>query len=53
MSDGQGLRGRGWRTHEEVVGVGVGAADLEQLHQVVELAVNVTAHSDGAFLARE
>ena len=39
------------RTHEEVVGVGVGTANLEQLHQVVELAVDISAHGDGAFLA--
>lgn len=38
------------RTHEQVVGVGVGTADLEQLHQVVELAVYITAHCNGAFL---
>jgi len=38
------------RTHEEVVGVGIGAANLEQLHQIVELAVNVSADGDGAFL---
>ena len=35
--------------HEEVVGVRVGPADLEELHQVVELAVDVAAHGDGAF----
>ena len=34
--------------HEEVVGVRVGTADLEELHQVVELAVDVTADGDGA-----
>lgn len=38
------------RTHEQVVGVGVGTANLEQLHQVVKLAVYVTAHRNGAFL---
>lgn len=38
-------------THEQVVGVGVRAANLEQLHQVMELAVDVTTHGDGAFLA--
>lgn len=42
-----------WRTHEEVVGVGVGTTNLEQLHQVVELAVDITADGDGAFLASE
>lgn len=31
-------------THEEVVGVGIRASNLEQLHQVVELTVDVTAH---------
>ena len=40
----------GCHTHEEIIGVGVWAADFEQLHQVVELAVNVTANRDGAFL---
>lgn len=40
------------RTHEEVVGIGVGATNLEELHQVVELAVDITTDGDGAFLAR-
>ena len=44
--------GRVSRTHEEVVGVGVWPANLEQLHQVVELAVDVTADGDGTFLLR-
>lgn len=30
--------------HEEVVGIGIGSSDLEQLHQVVELTVDVTAN---------
>ena len=30
-------------THEQVVGVGALASNLEELHQVVELSVNVTA----------
>lgn len=34
--------------HEEVVGVRVGPANLEQLHQVVELTVDVTAYGDRA-----
>ena len=38
------------RTHEEIVCVRVGAADLEQLHQIVELAMYITADCDGAFL---
>ena len=37
-------------THEEVVGVWVWTANLEQLHQVMELAVDVTAHGHWAFL---
>ena len=37
-------------THEEIVGVRVGPANLEELHQVVELAVDVAADGDGAFL---
>jgi hypothetical protein len=40
----------GERTHEQVVGVGVRATNLEQLHQVVELSVDVTTDCDGAFL---
>lgn len=43
--------GQGGRTHKEVVGVRVGASNLEELHQVVELTVNVSADGDGAFLA--
>lgn len=39
-------------THEEVVGVGVRSTNLEQLHQVVELTVNITAHCNRAFLSR-
>jgi hypothetical protein len=38
------------RTHEEVVRVRVGTTNLEQLHQVVELSVNITADCNGAFL---
>ena len=33
-------------THEEVVGVGALSADLEELHQVLELSVNVAADLD-------
>ena len=32
--------------HEEVVGVGALAADLEELHQVLELTVNIAADLD-------
>lgn len=32
------------RTHEEIVRVGDVTADAEQLHQVVELAVDVAAY---------
>jgi hypothetical protein len=39
------------RTHEKVVGIGVGSTNLEELHQVVELAVDITTDGDGAFLA--
>ena len=35
-------------THEEVVRVGRVSANAEQLHQVVELTVNVAAHSNRA-----
>jgi hypothetical protein len=41
----------GRRTHEEVVGVGVGASDLEELHQIVELAVDISADGDRTFLS--
>lgn len=37
-------------THEKVVCVGIGAADLEQLHEVMKLPMNITTNSDGAFL---
>jgi hypothetical protein len=37
-------------THEEVVGVWVWTTNLEQLHQIMELAVNVTTHGHWAFL---
>lgn len=44
-------RGRGWRhTHEQIVGVRVRPANLEELHQVMELPVDVAADGDGAFL---
>ena len=35
-------------SHEQVIRVGATAADLEQLHQVVELPVNVPANGDRA-----
>lgn len=37
-------------THEEVVGIWVWTTDLEQLHQVVELTMDITAHRHRAFL---
>jgi hypothetical protein len=37
-------------THEEIVGIRVRPADLEEFHQVVELTVDVAADGDGAFL---
>lgn len=45
-------RARKILTHEQVVGVWVGTTNLEELHQVVELAVNITTHRNGAFLRR-
>lgn len=36
-------------SEEQVVGVGNGPSDFEQLDQVVELAVDVTADEDGSF----
>jgi len=38
------------RTHEEVVGVGVRSANLEQLHEIVKLAVYISTNSDRTFL---
>lgn len=40
----------GGRTHEKIIGVRVGTANLEQLHQVMELSVDVTTDCDGTFL---
>jgi hypothetical protein len=37
-------------THEKVVGVRIRATNLEEFHQVVKLAVNITTNSDRAFL---
>lgn len=37
-------------THEQVIGIRIRSADAEKLHQVVELTVYVTAHSNRAFL---
>ena len=37
-------------THEEIISIWVGAADPEELHQVVKLPMDVSTHSDGAFL---
>jgi hypothetical protein len=37
-------------THEEIVRVGVGPADFEKLHQVMELSMNIAANRHGAFL---
>lgn len=36
-------------SEEQVVGVGDGSSNFEQLYQVVELAVDVTADEDGSF----
>jgi len=37
-------------THEKVVGVRIGPSNFEQLHEIVELTVNVSTYSDWAFL---
>ena len=47
LSDGLAL------THEKVVGIRIRASDLEKLHEVVELAVNVAAYCDWAFLLQD
>ena len=39
-------------THEKIVCVWIGPANLEQLHEIVELAVDVSAHRYWAFLGR-
>jgi len=36
-------------THKEIVCVWIRSPDLEEFHQVVELTVNIAAHSNGAF----
>jgi hypothetical protein len=38
------------RTHKEVVGIRVRSTNAEQLHQIMELSVNVAADCDRAFL---
>lgn len=50
LGSGHNDRERSSRTHEKVVGIGIGAADLEELHQVMELPVDITADGYGAFL---
>ena len=37
-------------THEEIVGVWIWSANLEELHQIVELTMYVTTHGNRAFL---
>ena len=37
-------------THEEIVGIRIWAANSEKLHQIMELAMYITANSDGALL---
>ncbi len=37
-------------THEEVICVGVWAANSKEFHQIVELAMNITTHRHWAFL---
>jgi hypothetical protein len=38
-------------THEKIVGIRVRATDLEQLHQIVELAMYISANRHRAFLS--
>ena len=47
LSDGRAL------THEKVVGIRIWASNLEELHEVVKLAVNVAAYCDWAFLLQD
>lgn len=37
-------------THEQVIGIGIRTTNAEQLHQVVELTMDITTDRDGAFL---
>ena len=37
-------------THEEVIGIGIGTSDAEEFHEIVKLAVDITAHGHGTFL---
>ena len=48
--DVDGPRDASGRTHEKIVRVGIGPSDLKELHEVVELAVDITADSNWAFL---
>lgn len=38
-------------THEQIIGVRDISSDTEELHQVVELAVDITAYCDGSIHA--
>ena len=40
-------------THEKVVGIWVRAPNLEELHEVVKLAVDVAAYCDWTFLKQK
>lgn len=40
-------------THEEVVRIWIGAANLKELHQVVKLAVYIAAYCDWTFLGND
>ena len=37
-------------THEKIVGIWVGTANSEQLHQIMELAMYISAYCDWTFL---
>jgi hypothetical protein len=37
-------------THEEVIGIWIRSPDFEEFHQIMKLAVYVSANSHGAFL---
>lgn len=40
-------------THEEIVRIGIGATNAEELHQIVKLPVDITTDRDGAFLRND
>jgi len=44
------LMQRSQHTHEKIICIWIGPANLEELHQVMKLTMNITADGDWAFL---